>query len=195
MQKKTFRRGIHPLHRSHEGKLQTRDLPIKDYVSDTVIISMAMNIGAPAKPIVKKGDHVDIGQVIGEAQGFMSVPVHASVSGEVTAVDLVQYSQHIGGITRASTVLAELLDSTDFANANPYLYQFASLAAFQRLGYIVDEILEDQEQADALYQCLRDAELHFRWAALSRQKPADNTMPSSSRWKVIVNTNIEVDDL
>ena len=89
LQKKTFRRGIHPLHRSHEGKLQTRDLPIKDYVSDTVIISMAMNIGAPAKPIVKKGDHVDIGQVIGEAQGFMSVPVHASVSGEVTAVDLV----------------------------------------------------------------------------------------------------------
>jgi len=116
-------------------------------------------------------------------------------SPELTAVDLVQYSQHIGGITRASTVLAELLDSTDFANANPYLYQFASLAAFQRLGYIVDEILEDQEQADALYQCLRDAELHFRWAALSRQRPADNTMPRSSRWKVIVNTNIEVDDL
>ena len=116
-------------------------------------------------------------------------------SPELTAVDLVQYSQYIGGLSRASTVLAELLDSTDFANANPHLYQFASLAAFQRLGYIAEEILENQEQADALHKRLRDVDLHFRWAALSKQKPADETMPRSSRWKVIVNTNIEVDDL
>ena len=86
---KTFKRGIHPLHHIHEGKGQTRDLPVREYVSDTVVISMAMNIGAPAKPCVKKGDHVDIGQVIGEAQGFMSVPVHASVSGEVVSVDSI----------------------------------------------------------------------------------------------------------
>ena len=89
MQKKTFRRGVHPLHGAHEGKAPTRDLAVREYVSDTVIISMAMNIGAPAKPCVKKGDHVDVGQVIGEAQGFMSVPVHASVSGEVIAVDSI----------------------------------------------------------------------------------------------------------
>lgn len=89
MQTKTFRRGIHPLHRIHEGKGPTRGLKTREYVSDTVVISMAMNIGAPAKPCVKKGDHVDIGQVIGEAQGFMSVPVHASVSGEVVAVDSI----------------------------------------------------------------------------------------------------------
>ena len=86
---KTFKRGVHPLHNMHEGKSATRDLPVREYVSDTVVISMAMNIGAPAKPCVKKGDHVDIGQVIGEAQGFMSVPVHASVSGEVIAVDSI----------------------------------------------------------------------------------------------------------
>ena len=89
MQKKTFRRGIHPLHSAHEGKTPTRNLEIRDYVSDTVIISMAMNIGAPAKPVVKKGDQVLVGQVIGEAQGFMSVPVHASVSGEVLAVEQI----------------------------------------------------------------------------------------------------------
>ena len=87
MQKKTFRRGVHPLHHAHEGKAPTRGLETREYVSDTVIISMAMNIGAPAKPIVKKGDLVKLGQVIGEAQGFMSVPVHASVSGEVLAVE------------------------------------------------------------------------------------------------------------
>ena len=116
-------------------------------------------------------------------------------SPELTAVDLVQYSQYIGGLSRASTVLAELLDSTDFANANPYLYQFASLAALQRLGYIAEEILEGQNQADALYRRLHEAGLRFRWAALSKLKPADDLMHRSSRWKVIINTNIEVDDL
>ena len=91
MQKKTFRRGVHPLHHAHEGKLPTRNLETQEYVSDTVTISMAMNIGAPAVPCVKKGDLVKMGQVIGEAGGFMSVPVHASVSGEVTAVEPIPY--------------------------------------------------------------------------------------------------------
>ena len=71
--------------------MPTRNLEIRDYVSDTVTISMAMNIGAPAVPCVKKGDQVKVGQVIGEAGGFMSVPVHASVSGEVTAVEPIPY--------------------------------------------------------------------------------------------------------
>ncbi len=52
---------------------------------------MNMHIGAPAIPCVKKGDTVKLGQVIGEANGFMSVPVHASVSGTVLAVDDIPY--------------------------------------------------------------------------------------------------------
>jgi len=91
LQKKSFRRGIHPLHHAHEGKMPTRNLETREYVSDIVTISMAMNIGAPATPCVKKGDQVKLGQVIGTANGFMSVPVHASVSGEVTAVEAIPY--------------------------------------------------------------------------------------------------------
>lgn len=91
MQKKTFHRGVHPLHNIHEGKLPTRNLPIQDYASDSVTLVMNMNIGAPAVPCVKKGDQVKLGQVIAEASGFMSVPVHASVSGEVTAVEAIPY--------------------------------------------------------------------------------------------------------
>lgn len=74
------------------GKLPTKGKPVEDYVSDSVVISMAMNIGAPATPCVKKGDYVKVGQVIGTANGFMSVPVHASVSGEVTAVDKIHHT-------------------------------------------------------------------------------------------------------
>lgn len=66
-------------------------MPIEDYVSDSVTIIMSMNIGAPAVPCVKKGDQVKVGQVIGQANGFMSVPVHASISGEVTAVEQIPY--------------------------------------------------------------------------------------------------------
>ena len=92
MQKKTFKRGIHPLRGIQGGKLPTRGLPIEDYASDSVTIPMQMHIGAPATPCVKKGDHVKLGQVIGLANGFMSVPVHASVSGEVTAVGPIAYT-------------------------------------------------------------------------------------------------------
>ena len=90
MIKKTFKRGIHP-HIPGGGKKTTRDLPIENYVSDSVVIHMSMNIGAPATPCVKKGDQVAIGQVIGTANGFMSVPVHASISGEVTSVEDIPY--------------------------------------------------------------------------------------------------------
>jgi electron transport complex protein RnfC len=52
----------------------------------TLRVSMAQHLGAPAKPLVKKGDTVLRGQVIGEAAGFISAAVHAPTSGEVSAV-------------------------------------------------------------------------------------------------------------
>ena len=52
-----------------------------------VVIPMSMHIGAPCKPIVAPGDHVTIGQRIGEPGGFVSAPIHASVSGTVKAVE------------------------------------------------------------------------------------------------------------
>ncbi len=55
-------------------------------IPETVIIPMAQHIGAPCKPIVKKGDTVLVGQVIGDSEAFVSAPVHASVSGTVTDV-------------------------------------------------------------------------------------------------------------
>ena len=53
------------------------------------VFSMFQHIGAPAKPIVKKGDVVKVGTVIAEAGGFVSAPVHSSVSGTVSKVDVV----------------------------------------------------------------------------------------------------------
>jgi len=76
---KTFKRGIHP-----PGNKITKDLPFEEFpIPETVYISMSQHIGAPAKPIVAVGDHVNVGQKIGEAGGFVSAPVFASVSGMV----------------------------------------------------------------------------------------------------------------
>jgi Na+-translocating ferredoxin:NAD+ oxidoreductase subunit C len=81
--KKTFKGGIHP----QDKKAVSENAPIKDMpVADELIIPLSQHAGAPAEPLVKKGDKVLKGQKIGEAKGFISACVHASASGEVTGV-------------------------------------------------------------------------------------------------------------
>jgi electron transport complex protein RnfC len=81
--KKSFVGGVHP----HHCKSQTEKLPIEIlYPPEKVKIPISMHIGAPAKTLVKRNDHVRIGQTIAEAGGFVSSPVHASISGKVTSI-------------------------------------------------------------------------------------------------------------
>lgn len=85
--KRFFPGGIHPKE-GRNGKRVTALIPIsKMEEPDTVIIPMAQHIGNPSTCLVKKGDEVLKGQLIGEAQGYISANVHASVSGKVLAVD------------------------------------------------------------------------------------------------------------
>jgi len=80
---KSFKGGIHPPYR----KTRTAEVSVKIAAEpEKVTIPMSLHIGAPAKPIVKKGEQVFIGTKIGEAQGFVSVPVHSSISGTVLSV-------------------------------------------------------------------------------------------------------------
>ena len=81
----TFKGGIHSLPKLHHGKGQTKGLAIEALPAPAeVSIPVSQHAGAPAKPIVKVGDTVTVGQMIAEAGGFVSAPVHASVSGKVT---------------------------------------------------------------------------------------------------------------
>ena len=86
----TFRGGVHPLHGVHEGKAATCGQAVIDYTAETVTIQMGMHLGAPSTPTVQVGDHVKLGQQIADPVGFLGLPVHASVSGEVIAVGPVQ---------------------------------------------------------------------------------------------------------
>jgi electron transport complex protein RnfC len=76
--------GIHP----SERKEFTEHLPLVPFPDpEEVVIPLSMHAGAPANPIVEVGDTVKVGQKIGEAAGFISAPVHSSVSGTVVAIE------------------------------------------------------------------------------------------------------------
>lgn len=79
---KLIRGGIHLNHNKNTAEVDTVIMP----APKTVYIPLSQHIGAPANPIVKKGDAVFVGTLIGEAGGFVSAPVHSSVSGTVTDV-------------------------------------------------------------------------------------------------------------
>ena len=76
--------GVHPV----EGKEPTEHKGLVRFPApQTAVFPMSMHLGAPANPIVAVGDHVDVGQKIGEAAGFISAPVHSSISGTVIAIE------------------------------------------------------------------------------------------------------------
>ncbi len=80
----TFEGGIH----TYDGKESTKDKPTKVLLpKGDLVYPMLQHIGAPAKPIVAKGDYVLMGQKIGEAGGFVSANVISSVSGTVKGIE------------------------------------------------------------------------------------------------------------
>lgn len=81
--RKTFRHGVHP----PEHKDETNGLPIRQFpFAPVIILPMAQHIGAPSKVIVRQGQEVVRGQVLAEADGYVSVPTHAPVSGRVRQI-------------------------------------------------------------------------------------------------------------
>ena len=112
----------------------------------------------------------------------------------LTAADLVQYQQHVGGLSRVATILEELAEQIDIKS------QFASLASFvkkvtwQRLGYILEHVVEENELADELYEQIRNLPGSLMYMPLSTSAE-DNTSERNSRWKININVQIEKDDL
>ncbi len=129
----TFRGGIHPGTHSDPGyKAATNTKPIEAMPApDQVILPVSMHIGAPAKPIVKVGDVVDMGQPIAEAGGFVSAPVHATVSGKVVAIEP---RLHQNGSKVMSIVIEN--DKEDRKHESVHPYDFASMSNEERIECI-----------------------------------------------------------
>jgi electron transport complex protein RnfC len=77
--------GIHPPENKFSAEKKIEDLP----VPSQVVIPISQHIGAPATPVVKKGDTVKAGTLIAKASGFVSANIHSSVSGEIAKIDAI----------------------------------------------------------------------------------------------------------
>ncbi len=112
---------------------------------------------------------------------------------ELTAFDLVRHADLVGGMSSAATILAELLESVDFA-ASSDLGAFVPCVVWQRLGYICEEVLGENEKADVLYRVWRSLGLRTVNTPLSPfERNHDGAL--NRRWHVKVNLNLELDDL
>ena len=98
----SFRHGVHP----GEHKELTATRPIERAAfPERVVLPLSQHIGAPSCPVVDVGQAVYRGQLIAEAGGFVSVPLHASVTGTVTAID--KHHHPSGQLVEAITIAAD----------------------------------------------------------------------------------------
>lgn len=101
MKIKSFHGGVHPF----EGKEFTEKKKIEILpLPGTVSIPLAQHIGAPTNPIVEKGQEVKAGEKLAEANGYISVPVHASISGKVKGIEDIDHP--VAGRGKAVTIVA-----------------------------------------------------------------------------------------
>lgn len=92
------RGGVKVDHHKDTAELEVLRMP----VPAKVVLPMQQHIGAPCTPTVKVGDEVAVGQVIGDSDKFVSAPIHASVSGKVTAVGNVHLPN--GNVVQGVTI-------------------------------------------------------------------------------------------
>ena len=112
----------------------------------------------------------------------------------LTAADLVQYQQHVGGLSRVATILEELSEQIDINKQFAPLATYVKKVVWQRLGYILENVVEEKNLADDLYEQLRAFSGYFKYQPLSTSAE-DNPSSRDSRWKININVEIETDDI
>ena len=115
-------------------------------------------------------------------------------SPELTAVDLIAYQDHVGGLSRSATVLEELALKLDFARLDAPFLQVAPAPVFQRLGYLLDRVLEEESVADDLLGLMKSGGLKMKAVPLRLGVSTDGAQVDK-KWKVMVNQEIEIDEL
>ncbi len=118
---KIFRGGIHP----PDKKGLSADKPLKEVSPpDKVIIPLSQHLGAPCKPVVAVKQEVRKGEIVGEPTGFVSAPVHTSVSGTVAAIG--EFPNAMGRMVTSVVIENDrkeewtlLKDNPDYMNLSP----------------------------------------------------------------------------
>lgn len=113
---------------------------------------------------------------------------------ELTAVDLLTYQAKTGSVSRAATVLAELVEKLDFGSLGADFVKEVPVTSLQRLGYILDEELEEGEAAESVYGLLKCSSHVIQYVPLKAGKSSEGC-ERNAKWRVIVNETIEIDEL
>ncbi|MCH4155268.1 MAG: type IV toxin-antitoxin system AbiEi family antitoxin [Muribaculaceae bacterium] len=111
-------------------------------------------------------------------------------SPELTALDLISRYKEVGGLNRVAVIMNELVEAMDMSKMSEELLSFFSIADVQKLGYILDTVLDEHNLADKLYDL---AHARFRKTALKRSKQADSA-EMDKKWKILINENIIVEE-
>jgi predicted transcriptional regulator of viral defense system len=115
---------------------------------------------------------------------------------ELTALDLVFRMKDVGGLSRAAEVIDGLVEEgLDFSKVETDFYTLSPCACYQRLGYILDEVLGYHTVADEVYHGALDAGLSFSRVALRSvsDKSKLTRKYMQTRWKIIVNAEVDLD--
>ena len=121
----------HVPHRKNTAEMP----PVRMTVSGEVILPMAQHIGAPATPVVKAGDHVYVGTLVGEANGYVSANIHSSVSGTVKRIDT--YLQSNGRSCPAVVIESDGIMAPDPGITPPEVSDFDGFSAAVRASGLV----------------------------------------------------------
>jgi predicted transcriptional regulator of viral defense system len=111
----------------------------------------------------------------------------------LTACDLIQFEKRVGGLNRVATVLNELTEvvkPTDFTRS---LIKHTHVTALQRLGYLLESVCFNNALANNLYEVMKKEELSLFRIPLKASRSTKG-FSSDNRWKVVVNTKIEIDE-
>ena len=112
---------------------------------------------------------------------------------ELTAADLITFQKEIGGLNRACTVLSELIESVDFKNIDESFFAYIPTSTIQRLGYLLENKLEQPNAANLLYEKAAVFDCKFQKIPLKYSKSTENCL-YDAKWKIIVNEQIEIDE-
>ena len=124
-------KGARVPHEKATAGLATVQMPVPEHV----VIPMQMHIGAPAEPVVKKGDTVMVGTLIGKAGGFVSANIHSSVSG--TVLDVATMRMVNGAVCKAVAIKTDGKQTVDPSCTPPTVTDKDSLlAAIQNCGLV-----------------------------------------------------------
>ena len=155
--------------------------------------------GGPIRSSVKNGTRLEftlrntlpegfVGQVKTKT-GYMNVS-----SPELTALDIVAGEQKIGGLSRAAEVLSELCESMRWDETKLPLLDAFSMAVIQRLGYLLEKVGE-QNFADSLHSLVLSGKRIMRLAPLKQSATISDDMAVDSRWKIIENYELDIDEI